>query len=68
MSQRILVFGATSAIGHAAARIWAEQGARLYLVARDPDKLAANTADLQTRGADGTRTAVADLADTEAQE
>lgn len=47
---KILVLGATSAIAQAAARIWAARGDELVLVARSPDKLAAVTDDLRTRG------------------
>ena len=58
----ILIVGATSAIAEAAARIWACDGARLHLVARNPEKLRLISADLQTRGAK-VSTAVSDLAD-----
>lgn len=47
---KVVVLGATSAIAQAAARIWAERGAELFLVARDPQKLAAVADDLRTRG------------------
>jgi decaprenylphospho-beta-D-erythro-pentofuranosid-2-ulose 2-reductase len=47
---RVLVLGATSAIAQAAARIWAERGEELLLVARDASKLAAVADDLRTRG------------------
>jgi decaprenylphospho-beta-D-erythro-pentofuranosid-2-ulose 2-reductase len=47
---KILVLGATSAIAQACARIWAERGEELLLVARDPRKLEAVAADLKTRG------------------
>ena len=63
-SKRILVLGATSGIAEATCRIWASQGARLFLVARNADKLAAVAADLRTRGASYVDTAVADLDDT----
>jgi short-subunit dehydrogenase len=49
--KRILLIGATSAIATACARIWAAQGARLLLVARDSEKLAAVADDLAVRGA-----------------
>jgi decaprenylphospho-beta-D-erythro-pentofuranosid-2-ulose 2-reductase len=45
------VVGATSAIAVETARAYAEQGARLFLVGRDPGRLAAVAADLQVRGA-----------------
>lgn len=47
---RILVLGATSAIAQAAARLWAERGEELVLVARDAEKLEAVAGDLRTRG------------------
>jgi short-subunit dehydrogenase len=62
--KKILVLGATSGIAEATCRIWAAQGARLFLVARNADKLAAVAADLTTRGASYVDTAVADLDDT----
>ncbi len=49
--QKALILGATSAIAQATARLLAERGASLFLVARDPYKLAAVVSDLQTRGA-----------------
>lgn len=62
--KKILVLGATSGIAEATCRIWAQQGARLFLVARNAEKLAAVAADLRTRGASYVDTAVADLDDT----
>ena len=64
LSKKILVLGATSGIAEATCRIWAEQGAQMFLVARNPAKLAAVAADLKTRGAAYVGTAVADLDDT----
>lgn len=49
--KKILIVGATSAIAHACARIWASRGAEFFLVARCTNKLQANAADLNTRGA-----------------
>jgi len=43
---RVAIFGATSAIARAAARLYAARGARLYLVGRDPEKLRAAVAEL----------------------
>lgn len=63
--RKILVLGATSGIAEATCRIWAAQGASLFLVARNPEKLAAVAADLKTRGASFVDTAVADLDDTD---
>jgi decaprenylphospho-beta-D-erythro-pentofuranosid-2-ulose 2-reductase len=50
-SRNILIIGATSAIAEATARLWAAEGARLYLIARNPAKLALACADLAVRGA-----------------
>src|SRR5271167_1169856 len=63
--RKILVLGATSGIAEATCRIWAEQGASLFLVARNAEKLASVAADLQARGASYVDTAVADLDDTD---
>ncbi len=63
--RKILVLGATSGIAEATCRIWAAQGASLFLVARNAEKLAAVAADLRIRGARYVDTAVADLDDTD---
>jgi decaprenylphospho-beta-D-erythro-pentofuranosid-2-ulose 2-reductase len=63
--KKILVLGATSGIAEAACRIWADQGASLFLVARNEEKLAAVAADLRTRGAAYVDTAVVDLDNTD---
>ncbi|HEY0162138.1 MAG TPA: SDR family oxidoreductase [Edaphobacter sp.] len=65
VQRKILVLGATSGIAEATCRIWATQGASLFLVARNADKLAAVAADLRARGAAFVDTAVADLDDTD---
>jgi len=65
VTRKILVLGATSGIAESVCRIWASQGAQLFLVARNPEKLAVVAADLKTRGAAYIGTAVADLDDTE---
>lgn len=41
MSQRILILGATSAVATEVAKIYGEQGAQLYLIGRNGDKLGA---------------------------
>jgi short-subunit dehydrogenase len=64
--KKILVLGATSGIAEATCRIWAAQGASLFLVARNEEKLTAVAQDLRTRGASYIDTAVADLDDTDA--
>jgi len=63
--KKILVLGATSGIAEATCRIWAAQGASLFLVGRNADKLTAIAADLKTRGASYVDFAVADLDDTD---
>lgn len=49
--KKILIIGATSAIATACARLWARQGAALFLVGRDAGKLEIVAADLRLRGA-----------------
>ena len=48
--QRIVIFGATSAIASACARLWVAQGNSLFLVGRDTTKLKSMIADLRVRG------------------
>ena len=59
--KKIVVLGATSGIAEATCRVWAAEGASLFLVARNEAKLGAVAADLKTRGASYVDTAVADL-------
>lgn len=49
--RRVLIIGATSAIAEATARLFAEQGDRIFLAGRNLDKLSALTNDLSLRGA-----------------
>lgn len=49
--KNILIIGATSAIANACARRWAAQGARLFLVARNGERLQQVADDLVARGA-----------------
>jgi short-subunit dehydrogenase len=49
--KKILIIGASSAIAEAAARIWAQRGDRLFLVARNEERLNTLAADLRIRGA-----------------
>lgn len=63
MTQRILIVGSSSAIAEATARRYAAQGAKLFLVARNAERLQAQTADLKTRGAAEVRSSVLDLND-----
>lgn len=49
---KVLIFGATSAIAQATARIWAGRGDALILVGRSEEKLKAVADDLLVRGAE----------------
>ncbi|PRQ08218.1 SDR family NAD(P)-dependent oxidoreductase [Enhygromyxa salina] len=49
---RVLIVGATSAIASEVARLYAAQGCSLYLLARDPDRLASLVGELEQLGAD----------------
>ena len=60
--RRVAIFGATSDIASAVARIYAEQGARLALVGRNEAALSAEAADLKVRGAREVVTLAADFA------
>ncbi|MGD2131245.1 MAG: SDR family NAD(P)-dependent oxidoreductase [Maricaulaceae bacterium] len=62
---RVLILGALSAIGEATARLYAQEGARLVLVARNAERLETLAADLKARGASEAVTFVEDLADTQ---
>ncbi len=48
--KKILIFGANSAVAQAVARLYAAEGASLYLVGRNNTKLSALEADLRARG------------------
>jgi len=60
-AQRVLVIGATSAIAEACARRLAARGARLYLIARDGERLQLMMRDLGLRGASAVASATVDL-------
>jgi len=66
MPERVLILGATSAIAMAVAQRLAEKGARLFLVARNPERLAAVRQDLLTRGAVSVTVQTMDLDETAA--
>ena len=67
MTQRIAIFGATSAIAADVARLYAARGARLYLVGRNPEKLARLSAELSNAAAGSVAgSAVQDFDDTTA--
>ncbi len=63
--RRVLLLGATSAIGQAVARVYAQSGARLALVARNRQYLEVVAADLRLRGASALWSEVADFLDVE---
>ena len=68
MSRRVLILGATSRIAQEAARCFAAEHARLFLVARDARKLAALAEDLKIRGGELVETAQADMSDESSRE
>lgn len=63
MTQNILIIGATSGIAEAVARQYATRGNRLFLVARNADKLKVVAVDLVARGAGAAQTFVMDAND-----
>lgn len=56
-----IIVGATSAIAESVCRLWASRGYKLFLVARNPDKLSSLRADYQVRGADAVDSFVMDV-------
>lgn len=62
MKERV-IFGATSNIGTAVARVWAQQKDRITLVGRSGDKLAILAKDLQGRGAESVEICVMNFSD-----
>lgn len=61
--KNILIIGATSGIAVATARIWAAQGARFFLVARNAERLQQVANDLTARGASHVSTYELDVND-----
>jgi decaprenylphospho-beta-D-erythro-pentofuranosid-2-ulose 2-reductase len=55
--KKVLIIGATSAMAREVARRYAQDGASLYLLARDREKLEALAGDLSVRGAAAVHTA-----------
>lgn len=49
--KKVLIIGATSSIAEHCARIWANRGYQIYLVARQEERLKTIAADLKVRGA-----------------
>lgn len=66
--QHVLIVGATSAIAEATARRYASQGARLFLIGRDGQRLQAIADDLRVRGATEATCAALDAQDIDAHE
>jgi decaprenylphospho-beta-D-erythro-pentofuranosid-2-ulose 2-reductase len=62
--QKVLIIGAASAIAEATARVYASRGAKLFLVARNVQKLQDIAADLKVRGASDVAIATLDVNDT----
>ncbi|HZS76270.1 MAG TPA: SDR family oxidoreductase [Ktedonobacteraceae bacterium] len=58
---RVLIIGATSAIAHETAKLFAQDGADLFLVARNQEKLEAVRDDLRVRGAKRVETYALDI-------
>lgn len=61
MMNKVLIIGATSAIAHETAKIFAREGAELFLVARSGSKLETVCNDLKVRGATRVECSVLDL-------
>lgn len=61
--QNIVIFGATSAIAESTARLYAERGDQLFLVARNEQRLQDIAADLKVRGAQSVDYQLLDLAE-----
>ncbi|RDH80804.1 MAG: short-chain dehydrogenase [endosymbiont of Galathealinum brachiosum] len=66
--QNILIIGATSAIAEATARIYAQRGDKLYLFARNQERLITIAEDLKIRGASSIDYGQLDVNDFEAHE
>ena len=58
---KLLIVGATSALAHEAAKLYARDGAALFLVGRTPEKLATVESDLKVRGAKSVQSQVLDV-------
>ena len=62
---KVLIAGATSAIAYETAKLFALEGAELFLVARNPAKLSVIAGDLKVRGAACVETFVLDMTELE---
>ncbi len=63
MGTKLLILGATSAIAYETAKCFAKDGADLFLVGRNAERLETLATDLKARGASRVETQVQDLAD-----
>lgn len=63
MDKNVVVFGATSAIANATAKLYAEKGANLILIGRNGEKLKTIQDDLLVRGANACDSITVDLSD-----
>lgn len=63
-----MIIGATSAIAEATARIYAQRGDKLYLLARNSERLSVMASDLEIRGADSVTAKQFDVNDFDAHE
>lgn len=63
-NETVLIFGATSSVAQKLARIHAEKGDSLVLIARNSDRLESVAADLRVRGAPLVECLQSDLSDT----
>lgn len=61
--KKILIIGATSAIAEATAILWAKEGNRIHLIARNEERLISMTADLKIRGAESITYSLLDVSD-----
>ena len=66
--KKILIVGATSAIAEATARRFAQQGAKLHLLARNQERMTGLASDLKIRGASSVSHAVFDANDFDSHE
>lgn len=62
--QHVLIIGATSGMAMEVAKLYAERKSRIFLVARNKDKLSAVEADLKARGAESVSSQLLDLDET----
>jgi hypothetical protein len=61
--QKVLIIGATSAIAEATARLFAQRGDRLHLLARNQERLESLAQDLAIRGAESVAFDILDIND-----